>query len=86
MSLHTNIEATAPTEVDTRVSVGDEGVSLSRLNPMGRVLLGESVVEARSLEFIDEGVKVRVIKVERTTVEVEPLKSDADNKNISIIK
>ena len=79
MSLHTNIEATAPTEVDTRVSVGDEGVSLSRLNPMGRVLLGESVVEARSLEFIDEGVKVRVIKVERTTVEVEPLKSDADN-------
>lgn len=79
MSLHTNIDATAPTEVDTRVSVGDEGISLSRLNPMGRVMVGDSIVEARSLEFIDEGVKVRVTKVERTTVEVEPLKGDADN-------
>ena len=73
MSLHTNIESTAPTRVNERVQVGDSGVTLSRLNPMGRVLVGDVTVEARSFDYIDEGVKVRITKVEATTVMVEPV-------------
>ena len=73
MSLHTNIESTAPTEVADSVKVGDCGVTLSRLNPMGKVLIGDETVEARAYDFIEESVNVRVVKVERTTIVVEPV-------------
>lgn len=73
MSLHTNIDSTAPTRVNASVQVGDTGLTLSRLNPMGRVLVGDVTVEARSLDYVDEGVKVRIMKVESTTVVVEPI-------------
>lgn len=73
MSLHTNIEATVPTQIADTVKVGDRGVTISRLNPMGRVLIGDTVVEARSLDFIEENVSVEVVKIERTTIIVEPI-------------
>ncbi|MBQ8565049.1 MAG: NfeD family protein [Bacteroidaceae bacterium] len=74
MSLHTNIDATAPTEVASTIKVGDEGVALSRLNPMGRVLIGDASVEARAYDFIEENTAVKVVKIERTTIVVEPVK------------
>lgn len=73
MSLHTNIEATAPTEVSSAVKVGDEGVALSRLNPMGNVLIGNETVEARAYDFIEEDTPVKVVKIERTTIVVEAM-------------
>lgn len=69
MSLHTEIDSVAPTLVDARVKVGDTGVTLSRLNPMGQVLIGDEKIEAKSLDgFIDEGQSVQVVKVENTSV------------------
>ena len=72
MSLHTNIDATAPTEVDSTIQVGDVGTTLSRLNPMGRVLIGNTTAEARAIDFIEENTPVVVTKIERTTIFVEP--------------
>lgn len=74
MSLRTNIDATAPTEVSAAIKVGDEGVALSRLNPMGSVLIGSETVEARAYDFIEENTPIRVVKVERTTIVVEAIK------------
>lgn len=71
VSLHAHIDSTAPTLVSDKVHVGDTGVTLSRLNPIGRVLVGDVTVEARSLDYIDEGVAVRIMKVESTNVVVE---------------
>lgn len=73
MSLHTNIDNTAPTRVNQSISVGDCGVTLSRLNPMGKVLIGDITVEARAIEFIDESTEVRVVKIDATNVMVEPI-------------
>lgn len=73
MSLHTNIDSTAPTEVSSNLHVGDRGIALSRLNPMGRVLIGNITAEARSLDFIDEGTPVIIKHIERTTIYVEPI-------------
>lgn len=73
MSLHTNIDSTAPTEVSNNLHVGDRGIALSRLNPMGRVLIGNITAEARSLDFIDEGTPVIIKHIERTTIYVEPI-------------
>ena len=73
MSLHTNIDSTAPTEVSNNLHVGDRGIALSRLNPMGRVLIGNITAEARTLDFIDEGTPVIIKHIERTTIYVEPI-------------
>ena len=71
MSLKTDIDSVVPTRIDDVVQVGDEGVALSRLNPMGSVLIGTLRVEGKAREdFIDEGTPVVVERVERTLVVV----------------
>ena len=72
MALKTTIDSVAPTLVSDQIKVGDEGVTLSRLNPMGSVLINDVTVEARTREdFIDEDTPVVVEKVDRTTVIVQ---------------
>ena len=72
ISLHKNIDSVAPTMTDDSIVVGMEGVALSRINPMGKVRFGESIVEVKSLaEFIDEGTTVRVIAASRNEIVVE---------------
>ncbi len=73
MSLHTNIDSTAPTRVSSNINIGDQGITISRLNPMGRVLIGNVTVEARSIDFIDEGTPVIIKHIEQTTIFVEPV-------------
>lgn len=76
MSLHTNIDETAPTQVASSIQVGDKGVTLSRLNPMGRVLINNVSVEARAISYVDENVEVQVVKVDTTSVLVKPVADD----------
>ncbi|MBS6268044.1 MAG: NfeD family protein [Tannerella sp.] len=72
MALKTTIDSVAPTLVSDQIKVGDEGITLSRLNPMGSVLINNITVEARTREdFIDEDTPVVVEKVDRTTVIVQ---------------
>lgn len=69
MSLHTEIDSVAPTLIDSHIKVGDTGVTLSRLNPMGQIIIGNEKIEAKSLDgFIDENQPVVVEKVESTNV------------------
>ena len=69
ISLKTDIDSVNPTQVNDSIKVGDEGIALSRLNPMGTVLIGTVQVEGKTREdFIDEGSSVIVERVERTSV------------------
>lgn len=77
MSLKTDIDSVAPTQVDDSIKVGDEGVAISRLNPMGTVLVGTVQVEGKTREdFIDEGTPVIIERVERTSVIVHKKETD----------
>ena len=72
IALKTSIDSVAPTLISDQIKVGDEGITLSRLNPMGSVLINNISVEARTREdFIDEDVPVVVEKVDRTTIIVQ---------------
>lgn len=74
MSLQTNIDSVVPTSIHDQIKPGNRGKTVSRLNPMGRVLIGDQVVEGRALDdFIDEETPVEVERVERTTVIVRPI-------------
>ncbi len=55
------------------VKIGDEGITVGRLAPMGKVRVNNQVFEGKSLGgFIDQQVKVRVVEVLKTQIIVEP--------------
>lgn len=62
-------------EVDANfIHEGDEGISIGRLAPTGKVRINNMVMEAKSMSgFIDHQVKIRVVEVLKTQVIVEPI-------------
>ncbi len=59
-------------EVD-RVLKGDEGITITRLNPMGKALIKDEYYEVRSKDnLIPENTPVEVIKVEGNKIIVKP--------------
>lgn len=64
IALKTNIDSTVSSHTLPDVSVGDTGVTVSRLNPIGKVKVKEIVMEGKSLgDFIDEDMEIEVVKV-----------------------
>ena len=65
MSLHTEINSVVPSPITPDIKVGDMGVTLSRLNPMGKIIVGIHTIEARAdNELIDEDTPVKIIRIE----------------------
>jgi membrane-bound ClpP family serine protease len=73
ISLDTNIEGKVDTSYLQKIAAGDSGVTLSRLNPIGQVVVNDVEAEAKSFdgEFIDEDTEIEVIKVETYNVLVK---------------
>ena len=81
ISLKTDIDYKIEPLKDFIINEGDEGITLSRLAPMGKIKINGAVVEAKSLDdFIDEGEKIEVLKVQSTNVIVK--KRQLDNMQI----
>ena len=76
LMLKTNIQGTVDTDLtEDQIKVGDRGKSLTRLAPMGKVLVNELVREAKSIEgFIDEHKEIEVVSVLGTRISVKPVK------------
>lgn len=66
ISLNTNIDDKVDNSNLLKVAVGDVGVTISRLNPIGKVLVNDTEIEGKSYdgEFIEEETEVEVIKIE----------------------
>jgi membrane-bound ClpP family serine protease len=74
VSLKTDIESKVTSPREMNLSVGDEGVTLSRLMPIGKARFGNITVEAKSLnDFIDENTAVVIVSVEGYNVVVKEL-------------
>jgi membrane-bound ClpP family serine protease len=59
---------------EEKVKVGDVGVTIGRLAPMGKIKINDEVVEVRSTgNFVDPGEKVRIIQIDKSLITVEPL-------------
>jgi len=76
LMLKTEIDGTvdtAPTE--DQIKEGDIGVTLTRLAPMGKIVVNEIVREAKSTEgFVDEHTEIEVVSIEGTRISVKPVK------------
>lgn len=63
LSLDTRIDSKVE-GVDPAVKAGDAGVTVGRLAPMGKVKVGDSVVEALSESgYVDTNREVEIVKV-----------------------
>ena len=72
VSLKTEIESSIESPRDMELKVGDEGITLSRLAPIGKARFNNITVEAKSTgEFIDENTPVFIKRVEGYNVVVE---------------
>lgn len=76
IGLKTNIEESVDNSDLLKIKVGDKGVSLSRLNPIGKIMVNDTIIEGKSIDgsFIDEDIDVEVVKVETYNVLVKEVK------------
>lgn len=76
IALKTDIEATVDQTEIKQLQEGQTGVALSRLNPIGKAEFdNQYIVEVKSVtgEFIDEGENVQIVKIEKSSVMVQPV-------------
>lgn len=71
-ALETNVEGVVEGVDKTKVKVGDKGTTISRLAPMGKVMVNGEIIEAKSkLGLIDENEEIVVLEIYSTNVMVE---------------
>ena len=77
MMLKAVLHGTANEINEEKVKIGDIGVTIGRLAPMGKIKVNDEVVEVRSTgTFVNPGEKVRIIQIEKSLITVEPLNLD----------
>jgi len=71
LSLKTDIDSKVESPREMNLKIGDEGLTLSRLAPVGKARFGNITVEAKSsTEFINENTKVVIVGIEGYNVVV----------------
>lgn len=72
VALNTNVDSRLVSSRDLGIKPGDEGITLSRLAPIGKARINGILVEAKSMdELIDEQTLVEVIRVDGYNVVVQ---------------
>jgi membrane-bound ClpP family serine protease len=72
VALDDKLEGKSAESMQDLVKVGDRGKTISRLNPVGKALFDERIVEVvTSGDFVDEDQLVEVTKVEQNKIRVK---------------
>ncbi|MDR1098711.1 MAG: NfeD family protein [Tannerella sp.] len=72
VALKTDIDSTLSSPKDENLQIGDEGITLSRLAPIGKARFRDITVEAKSInDFIDENTPVVILRIDGYNVIVE---------------
>lgn len=76
LMLKTDIKGTVDKELtEDQVKKGDLGTALTRLAPMGKILVNDLVREAKSTEgYVDEHSKIEIVSIKGTRISVKPVK------------
>ena len=57
------------------LSVGDKGITISSLKPVGNAMFDDKEIEVRSNGgFVDENVEIEVLRIESSKIFVQPVK------------
>lgn len=73
LMLQTNLTSSISSDIN-KINIGDKGVSITRLAPMGRVKIGEFEVEAQAFGgLLNENSNVEVLQIEKTKIIVKQI-------------
>ncbi len=74
--LNTNVEGTVDESTWSEgIKPGDVGEAMTRLNPIGKIMINDAVREAKSIEgYIDAHSKVEIVSVKGSHLTVKPKK------------
>lgn len=71
MALDTDVKSKV-TQVDKMVSVGDRGKTISRLNPVGKALFNDTILEVSTTgAFVEQNATIEVVKIEQNRIKVK---------------
>lgn len=71
-ALHSKIKSSSMTMPEDKVKIGDKGVTVSRLAPMGKVEINGNIYEAKSMgSYVDPQEPIEVIAFENFNVVVK---------------
>ncbi len=72
--LDTNVISTiTDVPLSEKIKTGDKGITITRISPMGKVMVNDMVVEAKSLEgIINPNTEIEVVKVLNTNIIIKP--------------
>jgi len=80
LMLDSSIEGKVSSYTEDKVHIGDEGLAVTRLNPMGKVMINDEFLEAKSNgPYIEQQKKIRVINIKDFRVIVEPIEDTNSN-------
>ena len=76
LSLHSEIDGKVNVVDTDDIKQGDKGTTISRLAPIGKILIHDKILEGKS-EFglIDENTEIEVVHVDQSTIIVQICKS-----------
>ena len=76
LMLKTDIKGTVDKDLtEDQIKAGDLGTALTRLAPMGKIMVNDMVREAKSTEgYVDEHSDIEIVSVEGTRINVKPIK------------
>lgn len=84
IALKTDIDAIVDQTEILQLNIGQTGITLSRLNPIGKAEFDDQyIVEVKSVtgEFIDEGKSVEIVKIEKSSVMVQSVPHQVENQS-----
>lgn len=65
VALKTDVDSRLTSSLELGLKPGDEGITVSRLAPMGKIRVGNVVTEAKSLDgFVDENTPIVIVHIE----------------------
>jgi membrane-bound ClpP family serine protease len=72
LMLNSSIDSQMNT-LEEDIKAGDTGITISRLNPMGKIMIGNEYYEAKAInEIIDPNKEIIVVKVSGGSIIVKP--------------
>lgn len=79
VTLHSKVEGKSGvnTDIQEKLNIGDKGIAISRIAPMGKAKIKNNYFEVSSLgEFIDNGEEIEIINIENNKIYVKQIKID----------
>ena len=74
VELKNSIDSSVKEDYRDVINIGDKGITISRLTPLGTIRIGNKTLEGKSdIGFLDPKTEIEIINIDRNEIIVKPL-------------